>query len=84
METITIEKIIKFENVIDSISYINVNDELRYTILEDNTHATGKILLSGNVNTLLGEKTFNEEVDVDIYAPFDKKLDNENFKIMVK
>lgn len=84
MEKITIEKIIKFDNVIDSIENISVNNELRYNLLEDDTHATGKINLSGTVNTLVGKENFNEDVDVDIYAPFDKKLDKELFKIKVK
>ena len=84
METITIEKIIKFDNSIDSIESISVDNELRYDLLEDDTYAKGKISINGNVNTLLGKKDFNEDVDVDIYAPFDKKLDKENFKIKVK
>ena len=84
METITIEKNVKFDSEIDSIDIINVNDELRYILKDDETHATGVIELSGIVNTLIGKKEFNEEVDVDIYAPFEKKLDKENFKLKVK
>ena len=84
METITIEKNVKFDSEIDSIDIINVNDELRYILNDDETHATGVIELSGIVNTLIGKKEFNEEVDVDIYAPFEKKLDKENFKLKVK
>lgn len=84
METITIEKNVKFDSEIDSIDIINVNDELRYILKDDETHATGVIELSGIVNTLIGKKEFNEEVDVDIYAPFEKKLDKENFKLRVK
>lgn len=84
METITIEKIIKFDSEIDSINNIEINDELRYSLKEDDSYATGLITLSGSVNTLLGKKEFKDDVDVDIYAPFDKKLDKENFKIKVK
>lgn len=84
METITIEKIIKFENEIDSIDIINIDDELRYNFVEQDSHAQGNLLISGSVNTLLGRKDFKEEVDVDIYAPFEKKIDKDNFKIKVK
>ena len=84
METITIEKVIKFDSIIDSIDNVSVNDELRYELSEENTHANGLILISGSVNTLTGKKDFNEEVDVDIYAPFEKELDKDNFKITVK
>ena len=81
METITIEKIIKFDSEIDGINIIEINDELRYSLKEDESHATGIIEVSGSVNTLLGKKEFKDDVDVDIYAPFDKKLDKENFKL---
>lgn len=84
METITIEKNIKFDNTIDSIESISVDNELRYDLLEDDTYAKGKININGSVNTLIGKNEFNEDVDVDIYAPFDKKLDKENFEIKVK
>ena len=33
---------------------------------------------------MLGIKDFKEDVDVDIYAPFDSKIDKNNFKIKVK
>ncbi|MCI5744785.1 MAG: hypothetical protein MR270_00640 [Erysipelotrichaceae bacterium] len=84
METITIEKVIKFENVIDSIDSLVVNNDLRYQLEDDDTHATGKINLTGSVNTVLGRKDFNDDVDIDIYAPFEKKLSKDNFKIEVK
>ena len=84
METITIEKIIKFDSEIDSIESINVNDELRYTLNNEESYAKGYISITGSVNTLLGKSDFQEEVDVDIYAPFDKKIDKDKFKIKVK
>ena len=84
MEKITIEKIIEFDSLIDSIEYVNIDDKINYLIDEDDTHCQATLHLLGKVNTLLGNKEFNENVDVDIYAPFEKKLDKENFKIEVK
>jgi hypothetical protein len=84
MEKITIEKIIEFDSLIDSIEYVNIDDKINYLIDEDDTHCQATLYLLGKVNTLLGNKEFNEKVDVDIYAPFEKKLDKENFKIEVK
>ena len=84
METITIEKVIKFDNIIDSIESVQVNNDLRYELLDDNTHAKGTINLTGSVNTILGQKDFFEDVDVDVYAPFDKIIDGSNFKMSVK
>ena len=84
METITIEKVIKFDNTIDSIDTVQVNNELRYELLDDDTHVKGTINLSGSVNTILGQKDFYEDVDVDIYAPFEKIIDRDKFKMVVK
>lgn len=84
MENITLEKVIKFDSLVDSIETINVSDELKYELSDDNTHASGTILIYGSVNTLNGMQSFNEEVDVDIYAPLEKKIDKDNFKIVVK
>ena len=84
MEKITIEKVIEFDSVIDSIEYINVDDNIKYEIDEDDTHCEATLYIKGKVNTLLGEKEFKEDVDVDIYAPFEKKLDKDDFNIEVK
>lgn len=84
MQTITIEKVIKFDNVIDSIDNVVVNNDLKYDLLDGNSHIKGTIKLSGCVNTILGQKEFNEDVDVDIYTPDDQKLDENNFKMTIK
>lgn len=83
MEKITIEKIIKLDGLIDSIEYLSIKDELKYDFDDDNSHATGKIFIDGSVNTVNGLKEISEEVEVDIYAPFEKQIDKENFKIEV-
>ncbi len=84
METLTIEKVIKFDSIIDSIDSVQVNNDLRYQLLDENTHAQGVINLKGSVNTVLGQKDFSEDVDIDIYAPFEKVIDKDNFKIHVQ
>lgn len=84
METVTIEKTIKFNHLIDSIDHVVVNDDLKYELLDDNTHAKGIIHISGSVNTIMGKQDFNEDVDVDIYAPGEKVIDTSSFKITIK
>ena len=84
METITIEKVLMFDSIIDSIEYINVGENIKYDIDDDDTHCEATLSLKGKVNTLLGEKNIDEDIDVDIYAPFEKKLDKNDFKIEVK
>lgn len=84
MENITIEKSFRFEEVIDSIEMINIDDQLRCEILDDNTHAIKTINVTGLLNTTLGQKDFKEDVEVDIYAPFDKQIDANDFNISLK
>lgn len=84
MENITLEKIIKFDNTIVSLETLQVNNDLKYELLDDDTHAKGYIGFKGNVKTMLDSKNFDETVDVDIFAPFEKHINREEFKIEVK
>ena len=84
MENISIEKSIKFEQIIDKIETIKINDELKCEIIDENTHAIGALNISGSIITPLGVNNFSEDVEIDIYAPFDKKIDKDKFKIKVK
>lgn len=84
MENITIEKSFKFDYQIENIESINVNNDLRCEVNEDNSHALGVINVSGIIKTPLGKIDFNEDVEVDVYAPFDKVIDSDNFKIVLK
>ena len=62
------------------LSFIAFYSEL----LDDDTHAKGYIDFKGNVKTMLDSKNFDETVDVDIFAPFEKHINREEFKIEVK
>lgn len=84
MENITIEKSFRFDEVIDSIEMINIDDQLRCEILDDDTHAVKTINVTGLLNTTLGQKDFKEDVEVDIYAPFEKQIDKDSFNITLK
>ena len=84
MENITLEKIIKFDNTIVSLETLQVSNDLKYELLDDDTHAKGFIGFKGNVKTMLDSKDFDETVDVDIFAPFEKHINREEFKIEVK
>ena len=84
MENITLEKIIKFDNTIVSLETLQVSNDLKYELLDDDTHAKGYIDFKGNIKTMLESKDFNETVDVDIFAPFEKHINREEFKIEVK
>lgn len=84
METITLEKVIKFKNQIDKIESVIVHDDLDYKVSEDKMSTTGIIKLTGSVETLSGVEDFNEEVNVDIYTPFSKLNDIKDFKLIIK
>lgn len=81
MENITLEKVIEFNSLIDSIDYIEVKENNDYKIDEDNFHANGLIEIKGKVITIDDKIDFEERVDVDIYAPYEKKIDSNNFKL---
>lgn len=84
METITIEKVIKFDNVIDSLQDIEVLNDLKYKVYDDSTHASALINIKGKVKTVINENTFNEDVEVEIFTPYNKEIDKENFNVIVK
>ena len=83
MENITIEKVINFDNNIDDIESIDVSKDVKYNVLDDNSHVEGFINVSGKVKTLLESKEFNETIYVDIFTPTNKEIDVENFKINI-
>lgn len=83
MENITIEKVINFDNNIDDIETIDVSKDVKYNVLDDNSHVEGFINVSGSVKTLLESKEFNETINVDIFTPTNKEIDVDNFKINV-
>lgn len=83
MENITIEKVINFDNNIDDIETIDVSKDVKYNVLDDNSHVEGFINVSGSVKTLLEIKVFNETINVDIFTPTNKEIDVDNFKINI-
>ena len=70
MENITIEKTFKFDQLIEKIDYLNVDDKLRCKVLDDNSHAIKTINVNVVLFTPLGEKHFIEDVEVDMMAGF--------------
>ena len=84
METITIEKVIKFDNVIDSLQDIEVLNDLKYELYDDSTHASALINIKGKVKTVLNLSSFNEDVEVEIFTPYNKEIDKDKFNVVVK
>ena len=84
METITIEKVIKFDNVVDSLQDIEVLNDLKYELYDDSTHASALINIKGKVKTVLNLSSFNEDVEVEIFTPYNKEIDKDKFNVVVK
>ena len=84
METITIEKVIKFNNVIDSLESIDVTNNLKYQLYDDASHASAIIDVIGVVKTVMDTQNFEENVEVEIFTPYDKVIDKDSFNVVVK
>ncbi len=83
METITIEKWFKFNNVIDNLNELNVLNDVEYEIKDEN-QALLKVKVTGNLKTSVSNEIIDETINVDIYTPFNKKIDKEGFRVLVK
>ncbi len=83
METITIEKWLKFNNVIDNLNELNVLKDVEYEIKDEN-QALLKVKVTGNLKTLVSNEIIDETINVDIYTPFNKKIDKDSFTVIVK
>ena len=83
METITIEKWLKFNNVIDNLNELNVLKDVEYEIKDEN-QALLKVKVTGNLKTLVSNEIIDETIYVDIYTPFNKKIDKDSFTVIVK
>lgn len=84
METITIEKVIKLNNVIDSLESIDVKNNLKYQLYDDASHASAIIDVIGVVKTVIDTQNFEENVEVEIFTPYDKVIDKDSFNVVVK
>lgn len=83
METITIEKWLKFNNVIDNLNELNVLKDVEYEIKDEN-QALLKVKVTGNLKTSVSNEIIDETINVDIYTPFNKKIDKDSFTVVVK
>lgn len=82
MENFTIEKSIEFNSKIENVESLYFDDNIKYKV-EDEFHVEGCITLKGNVKTVLNTIPFEEDVIVDLFAPVNKVIDQQNFKINI-
>ena len=82
MEKFTIDKIIEFHNKIENVEYLSFDENIKYNY-EDKYHVEGTITINGSVKTLLDTVSFTENFIIDVFAPANKEIDKENFKINI-
>ena len=83
MDSITLEKSIAFSTIIEEIKNINVNDSIDYKLLEDGCSVVGLIKINGCAFTLKGMEEFDENINIDIFAPFEHVIDKTKFSLKV-
>lgn len=71
MQRIILKKEIKAKYPVEGISLVNLEDEIEYKSSSDGMYATGTIKISGEYYKGVRNSKFVDEIDVDIFAPFD-------------
>lgn len=84
MDEIILEKAISFSTNIESLQNLSIKDSIDYKLLEDGCSVIGVIKLSGMAKTLKGLEPFDENIDIDIFAPFDQVIDKSKFSLKVQ
>ena len=71
MNRIVLKKEIKAKYPVEGVSLVNLEDEIEYKSSSDGMYATGSIKISGEYYKGVRNSKFLDEIDVDIFAPFD-------------
>lgn len=83
MEGLTLEKAISFSTNIESLQNLSIKDSIDYKLLDDGCSVIGVVKVCGAATTLKGIEPFEENIDVDIFAPFDQVIDKSKFSLKV-
>ena len=71
MQRIVLKKEIKAKYPVEGVSLVNLEDEIEYKSSNEGMYATGTIKISGEYYKGVRNSKFLDEIDVDIFAPFD-------------
>lgn len=81
MCTKNVERVLDFNHEIKRLYEINLEDDLRYVKSDIGINANGFIYVIGKYDDGEGIRDFEELLEVDILAPFEKIEDENSFKI---
>lgn len=71
MQKIVLKKEVKAKYPIEGLSLVNLEDEIEYKNTSEGVYASGVIKISGEYYKGVRSSKFFDEIDVEIFAPFD-------------
>ena len=84
MQKIYLEKNIDLDHTLNELLSISVDDSINYKLEDEGIRAIGHIEILGEYMQGLEKNKFNETMELDILAPFEKVLDRRDFNIKIE
>lgn len=83
MQQIVLQKTVQTKYPIDGITLVNLEDEIEYKNTKDGVYATGVIKINGEYYKGVRNNKFNDQIDVDIFAPLEDLGDRFELKVKI-
>ena len=84
MQKIYLEKLVDLDHQMNELLSISVDESINYKIEESGMRAQGRIDITGEYLKMASKERFNEFLEIDILAPFEKITDQRDFSIKVE
>lgn len=84
MQKIYFEKLVDLDHQLIELSSISVDESINYKIEDTGMRAQGRIDITGEYLKTASKERFNEHLEIDILAPFEKVMDQHDFNIKVE
>ncbi len=84
MQNINLTKSIKFDDKVDELLVISIDDEIEKINDKDGYRLEGNVIVAGNVKILENEVQFNEKIAIDVFLGLNEINNIDELKIIVK
>lgn len=84
MQKIYFEKLIDLNHQLSELISISVDEAISYKIETEGLKAQGSIVISGEYLKKTSKERFNESLEIDLLAPFEKVIDQRDFNIKIE
>ncbi len=84
MQKIYFEKMVDLNHQLSELLSISVDEAINYKIEDYGMKAQGAIEITGEFLKKAGKERFNETLEIDLLAPFEKVIDQRDFNIKVE